>query len=45
MIPLDETPIYATMIRLVATAERLIEEHGMPPALPRKPLIRKGRKP
>ena len=45
MIPLHDTPIYAAMVRLVTTADRLAKEHPQLPALPpRKPLLKKGRK-
>lgn len=41
MIPLHDTPIYAAMVRLVTTADRLAKEHPQLPALPaRKPLLK-----
>ena len=41
MIPLEDTPIYAAMVRLVTTADRLAKEHPNLPALPpRKPLLK-----
>ena len=40
-IPMHDTPIYAAMVRLVTTADRLAKEHPNLPTLPpRKPLLK-----